>query len=107
MRGGEEGEDVEETRPDDDEEEDDEDGDGPGGYVLRGPEVEPVAAVWGREPVVLDDDHDEEPLREKEDMSAGGWLSFGYKGRKKRNCWDRRGGRGFRTMMIFLRNREV
>ena len=60
--GGEEGEDVEEGGPDDDEEEDDEETDGPGGDVLRGPEVEPVAAVGGREPVILDDDHDEEPL---------------------------------------------
>ena len=60
--GGEEGEDVEEGGPDDDEEEDDEEADGPGGDVLRGPEVEPVAAVGGREPVILDDDHDEEPL---------------------------------------------
>ena len=43
--GGEEGEDVEEGCPDDNEEEDDEEADGPGGDVLRGPEVEPVAAV--------------------------------------------------------------
>ena len=63
MRGGKDGEDVEESSPDDDEEEDDEDGDGPGGDVLGGPEVEPVAAVRGGEPVVLDDYHDEEPLK--------------------------------------------
>lgn len=60
--GGEEGEDVEEGGPDDDEEEDDEEADGPGGDVLGGPEVEPVAAVGCREPVILNDDHDEEPL---------------------------------------------
>lgn len=62
MGGGEEGENVEEGGPDDDEEEDYEDGDGPGRHVLRGPEVEPVAAVGGGEPVVLDYDYDEEPL---------------------------------------------
>ena len=60
--GGEDGEDVEEGGPDDDEEEDDEEADGPGGDVLGGPEVEPVAAVGCREPVVLNHDHDEEPL---------------------------------------------
>ena len=62
VRGREEGEDVEEGGPDDDEEEEDEEADGPGGDVLGGPEVEPVAAVGRREPVVLDHDHDEEPL---------------------------------------------
>lgn len=46
MRCGEEGEDVEETCPDDDEEEDHEDADGPGGDVLGRPEIEPVATVW-------------------------------------------------------------
>ena len=60
--GGEEGEDVEEGGPDEDEEEDDEEADGPGGHVLGGPEVEPIAAVGRREPVVLDYDDDEEPL---------------------------------------------
>lgn len=62
MRCGEEGEDVEESGPDDDKEEDHKDGDGPGGDVLRRPEVEPVATVRCREPVILDYDYDEEPL---------------------------------------------
>ena len=62
MAGGEGGEDVEEGGPDADEEDGDEDGDLPGGDVLAGPEVEPVAAVGGAEPVVLDYHYDEEPL---------------------------------------------
>ena len=62
VRGREPGEDVEEQRPDEDEEEDDEEGDGPGGSVRGRPEVEPVAAVGSREPVILDDDDDAEPL---------------------------------------------
>lgn len=90
--GGEEGEDVEEGGPDDDEEEDDEDGDGPGGDVLRGPEVQPVAAVGGGEPVVLDYDYDEEPL--------GVFVSGVF-------MWEKGRRGGGRTMMIFLLNREV
>ena len=43
--GREDGEDVKKGGPDDDEEEDDEEANGPGGDVLGGPEVEPVAAV--------------------------------------------------------------
>ena len=62
VRGGEEGADVEQGGPDDDEEEDYQDGNGPGGDMLGGPEVEPIAAVGCREPVVLDYDHNEEPL---------------------------------------------
>lgn len=88
---GEEGEDVEEGGPDDDEEEDHEDGDGPGGDVLGGPEVEPVATVGRRHPVILDYDHDEEPLG---NCQRG--LFF----------WKRRGGSAL-TMMIFLLNRDV
>ena len=91
MGGGEDGEDVEEGGPDDDEEEDYEDGDGPGGHVLGGPEVEPVAAVGGGEPVILDYDYDEEPL--------GRVVSEGVQWKK--------GTGGRRTMMIFLLNREV
>lgn len=62
MAGGEGGEDVEKGGPDADEEDGDEDGDLPGGDVLAGPEVEPVATVGGGEPVVLDYYDDEEPL---------------------------------------------
>ena len=62
MTGGEGGEDVEEGGPDADEEEGDEEGDLPGGDVGAGPEVEPVAAVGGGEPVILDYYYDEEPL---------------------------------------------
>jgi hypothetical protein len=65
--GREAGEEVEEEGPDGDEEEEDEEGDGVGGEVLRGPEVEPVAAVGGAEPVVLDADDDEEP---EDDLAA-------------------------------------
>jgi len=59
---GGDGEAPEEEGPDDEEEEDDEQGNGPGGGVLAGPEVFPVAAVGRGEEVVLDDDGDEEPL---------------------------------------------
>ena len=62
MAGGEGGEDVEEGGPDADEEDGDEDGDLPGGYVLAGPKVKPVAAVGGAEPVILDYYYDEKPL---------------------------------------------
>ena len=59
---GEGGEGPEEGGPEADEEGEDEEGDGPGGGVLRGPEVFPVAAVGGGEEEVLDEDGDEEPL---------------------------------------------
>lgn len=62
MAAGQDGEAPEEEGPHDDEEEDDEQGDGPGGGVLAGPEVFPVAAVGRGEEVVLDDDGNEEPL---------------------------------------------
>ena len=53
MGGAEAAEDVEEEGPDNDEEEEDQKDDGPGGRVLRRPEVEPVAPVGGGEEVVL------------------------------------------------------
>lgn len=56
-------EEVEDAGPDDDEEEDNKEGDAPGRDMLRGPEVQPVAAVGGGEKVILNDDDDEEPLR--------------------------------------------
>ncbi len=62
MRFGEEGEDVEKGRPNDDKEEDHEDGDGPSGNVLGGPEVEPITTIGCRQPIILNYDHDEEPL---------------------------------------------
>ena len=51
-----------EEQPDDAEEEDDEEEDLPGGGVRRGPEEAPGAAVDRGEPVVLDEDGDEEAL---------------------------------------------
>lgn len=51
-----------EEQPDDAEEEDDEEEDLPGGGVRRGPEKTPRAAVDGGEPIVLDEDGDEEAL---------------------------------------------
>lgn len=61
MFGGKPREDDEEEHPDSDEKEEDEESDSPGWRVLCRPEVAPVAAVGGREPVVLKDDGDEEP----------------------------------------------
>ena len=52
---------TEDATPDEDEEDDDDDPDGPDGCVGGREEVPPVAAVGRREPVVLQDDHDEEP----------------------------------------------
>jgi len=52
----------EEGDPDDAEEEEDEEEDLPGGGVGRGPEEAPGSAVDGGEPVVLDDDGEEEAL---------------------------------------------
>ena len=52
------------TSPDTDEEAEDEESDGPGGSVLGGPEVFPVAAVGGGEEEVLDEHGDEEPLED-------------------------------------------
>ena len=52
----------EESAPDANEEGEDEEGDGPGGSVLGGPEVFPVAAVGSGEEEVLDEDGDKEPL---------------------------------------------
>lgn len=54
-------EDEEGDCPDADEEDEDEDDDTPNRCVLRGPEVSPIAAVRRREPVILEDDGDEEP----------------------------------------------
>lgn len=62
MGGGEVGEEVEDGGPDGNKEEDDKKGDAPGGDMLRGPEVQPVATVGGGEKVILDNDNDEEPL---------------------------------------------
>lgn len=77
---GEAGEDVEQGGPDADEEDEHEEDDAPCGHVLRGPEVEPVAAVGRAEPVVLDDDHDEEPeddLASEEGGVEGGDVAGG------------------------------
>ena len=65
---GEDAEEPEEGGPDEDEEEDDEADDLPGFGVVRTPEVAPVAAVGRAEPVVLDEDGDEEP---EDDFAAG------------------------------------
>ena len=62
MGGGEGGKEPEKAGPDTDEEDEDKESDGPGGGVLRGPEVFPIAAIRGGEKVILDDDGDEEPL---------------------------------------------
>ena len=59
---GKPGNDVEHAEPDKDEEKYDDYEDGPGGRMGRGEEVAPIAAVRGREPVVLEDCHHEEPL---------------------------------------------
>jgi hypothetical protein len=34
----------------------------PSGGMLSGPEEAPIATIWGREPKVLNDNGDEEPL---------------------------------------------
>lgn len=59
-------EEVEDETPDYNEEEDCEEENGPGWGESGGPEVGPVSTCRGGEPVVLDDDHYEEPL---------GWIS--------------------------------
>lgn len=61
--------DEERESPDDDEEEEEEEHNSPDGCVLARPEISPVSAVGGREPVVLDKDHDQEPL-----MNRGGLM---------------------------------
>lgn len=55
-------EEVKDAGPDGDEKEDNKESDAPGRDMLRGPEVQPVAAIGGGEKVVLDNDDDEEPL---------------------------------------------
>ena len=54
-------EDVEDGGPEQREEEEHQAHDGPAGGVLRGPQVQPVAAVGGGEEEILDEDSEEEP----------------------------------------------
>ena len=56
---------VEETGPYEAEEDDDEDYDAPYGSVDGRPEVFPVSSVWGGEEDVLEEDNEEEPLKNK------------------------------------------
>lgn len=62
MGGGQVSEEIEDGGPDANEEENDEDGDAPGRDMLRGPEIQPIAAVGGGEKVILDHNDNEEPL---------------------------------------------
>ncbi len=59
---GKDAEDPEEAGPYENEEDNDEEQDLPCFGVRAGPQVLPVAAVGGGEPVVLNDDDDKEPL---------------------------------------------
>lgn len=55
-------EDIEREHPYPDEEDDHKDCNRPGRSVMAGPEVSPAATIGDRQPVVLDEYHDEEPL---------------------------------------------
>ena len=73
----EDAEDPEEGRPHAAEEEDAEQGDLPWLRDAAGPEIAPVATVRGREPVVLDEDGDEEP---EDDFAASEGRVEGWDG---------------------------
>ena len=75
MRFGELGEEDEDGSPDDNEETDYEQGDSPSRCVLSGPKIAPVSSVRSREPVVLDDDGDEEP---ENDLTADNGVVEGW-----------------------------
>ena len=63
MLSGKGSKDPEHHSPDTNEEDKKEQGDGPAGSMLAGPEISPVATIRSREPVILYQDHDKEPLR--------------------------------------------
>lgn len=64
MVDGEDCEEPENKGPYNDKEKENQEDNGPGGRVLAGPEVLPVATEGGREEVILEDHGDEEPLAE-------------------------------------------